>query len=131
MSNLARKIHVSEADLDRIVVTSSQLAGVLDVSTKYVADLTRAGVLEPLKKPNGTAVRGRYPLVAVVNPSADEELSKAASREGIHRSVIVERALAKELQVPVNHNDLGFLEKALEHLLSAEKLLASAGAKNP
>ena len=59
-------MNVSEADLDGIVVTSSQLAGVLDVSTKYVAGLTRAGVLEPLKKPNGTAVRGRYPLVAVV-----------------------------------------------------------------
>lgn len=34
--------------------------------------------------------------------------------------MIAERALAKELQVSVNHNDLGYLEKALEHLLSAE-----------
>jgi hypothetical protein len=33
-------MNVSEGDLDGIVVTSSQLAGVLDVSTKYVADLT-------------------------------------------------------------------------------------------
>jgi len=57
--------------------------------------------------------------------------SKVASREGVHRSVIVERALAKALQVSVNHNDLGYLEKALEHLLSAEKLLSSAGAKSP
>ena len=44
--------------------------------------------------------------------------------------MIVEQALAKELQVSVNHNDLGHLEKAFEHLLSAEKLLSSAGAKN-
>jgi hypothetical protein len=37
----------------------------------------------------------------------------------------------KELQVSINHNDLGYLENALEHLLSAEKLLSSAGAKSP
>jgi phage terminase Nu1 subunit (DNA packaging protein) len=47
-------------------VGTSELAGVLDVSTKYVADLTRGGVLEPVKRPNGTSVRGRYPLVAAV-----------------------------------------------------------------
>jgi hypothetical protein len=29
--------------------------------------------------------------------------------------------------VPVNRHDLGYLEKALKHLLSAEKLLSSAG----
>jgi hypothetical protein len=45
--------------------------------------------------------------------------------------VIVERALAKELKISVNHNDLGYLEKALKHLLSAEKLLSSTGAKSP
>lgn len=33
---------VSEADLDGLVVGTSQLAGVLDVSTKYVAELTAA-----------------------------------------------------------------------------------------
>jgi phage terminase Nu1 subunit (DNA packaging protein) len=57
---------VPQTDLDGIVVGTTQLAGVLDVSTKYVADLTRQGVLEPLKKPNGTAIRGRYLLVAAV-----------------------------------------------------------------
>jgi len=57
------------------------------------------------------------------------ELSKAAAREGVHRSAIMERALAKKLQVSVNHNDLGHLEKALGHLLSAEKLLSSAVVK--
>ena len=57
--------------------------------------------------------------------------SRVASREGVHRSAIVERGLAKELQVSVNHNDLGYLEKALQHLLTAEKLLSSAGAKSP
>ena len=57
---------VSEADLEAIVVGTSQLAAALDVSTTYVADLTRSGILEPLRKPNGTAVRGRYPLVASV-----------------------------------------------------------------
>jgi hypothetical protein len=46
-------------------------------------------------------------------------------KEGVHRLVIADRALAKELQVSVNHNDLGYLEKALEHLLSAEKLVSS------
>jgi phage terminase Nu1 subunit (DNA packaging protein) len=57
---------VPQTDLDGIIVGTTQLAGVLDVSTKYVADLTRQGVLEPLKKPNGTAIRGRYLLVAAV-----------------------------------------------------------------
>jgi hypothetical protein len=60
----------------------------------------------------------------------DEELSKVASREGVHRSLIVERALARELKISVTHNDLGYLEKALKHLLSAEQLLSSAGAKS-
>ena len=55
----------------------------------------------------------------------------AAAKEGVHRSVIVERALARELQVSINHKDPGYLERTLEHLLSAEKLLSSAGAKNP
>jgi hypothetical protein len=48
---------VSEADLEAIVVGTSQLAAALDVSTTYIADLIRQGVLEPLRKPNGTAVR--------------------------------------------------------------------------
>lgn len=33
---------VSERELDTLVVRTSQLAGVLRVSTKYVADLTQA-----------------------------------------------------------------------------------------
>jgi hypothetical protein len=41
-------MNVSEPGLDTLVVGTSQLAGVHDVSTKYVADLTRAGVLEPV-----------------------------------------------------------------------------------
>jgi hypothetical protein len=57
---------VSEAELDALVVGTSQLAAVLDVSVAHISDLTRAGVLEQLRKPNGTAVRGRYPLVATV-----------------------------------------------------------------
>ena len=56
-------------------------------------------------------------------PSADGNLSKAAAKEGVHRSVIVERALAKELQVSVDHKDPGYLERALEHLVTAERLL--------
>jgi hypothetical protein len=54
---------VSEADLNGLV-GRSQLAGALGVSTKYVADLTRRGILKPLKEANGTAVCGRYLLVA-------------------------------------------------------------------
>jgi phage terminase Nu1 subunit (DNA packaging protein) len=57
---------VSETDLEAVVVGTSQLAAILDVSTTHISDLTRAGVLEPLRKPNGTAVRGRYALVATV-----------------------------------------------------------------
>jgi phage terminase Nu1 subunit (DNA packaging protein) len=57
---------VSETDLDELIVATPQLAGVLDVYTKHVAELTRRGILEPLKQPNGTAVRGRYPLIANV-----------------------------------------------------------------
>ena len=53
-----------EADLDSLVVRTNQLAGILDVSKNYVVVLTRSRVLEPLRKPNGTAVRGHYPLVA-------------------------------------------------------------------
>jgi hypothetical protein len=45
--------------------------------------------------------------------------------------VIVERALAKELLASVNHNDLGYLEQALGHLLAAEKLPYSAQGLNP
>ena len=56
----------SEAELLALVVKTAQLAGILDVSTNYVQDLTRRGVLEPLRKPNGVAVRGRFPLVATV-----------------------------------------------------------------
>jgi hypothetical protein len=51
----------SEAELDALVVGTAQLAGILDVSTNYVQDLTRRGLLEPLR-PNGVAVR--FPLVA-------------------------------------------------------------------
>ena len=73
--------------------------------------------------------RPRISVYVFLDKKLDEELSKVASREGIHRSVIVERALAKELQISVNHHDMGYLKKALEHLLAAEKLLSSAGAK--
>jgi hypothetical protein len=45
---------VSEADLDALTVGTSQLAAALDVSKNYVVVLTRQGVLEPVKKPNGT-----------------------------------------------------------------------------
>jgi hypothetical protein len=44
---------VSEADLDALVVGTGQLAATLDVSKNYVVVLTIAGILEPLKKPNG------------------------------------------------------------------------------
>ena len=57
-------------------------------------------------------------------------LSRGQKGEKTRRK-LVERALAKELQVSVNHNDLGYLEKALEHLLMAEKLLTFAAVKSP
>ena len=85
----------------------------------------------PRKRKPGRPPTGRISVHVFLDKKLDEELSNVASREGVHRSVIVERALAKELQISVNHNDLGYLEKALEHLLSAEKLLSSAGAKTP
>jgi hypothetical protein len=69
--NLARKMSVLEADLASLVVRTNQLSGILDVSKNYVVVLTRSGVLEPLRKPNGTAVRGHYPLVASMQLSAD------------------------------------------------------------
>jgi phage terminase Nu1 subunit (DNA packaging protein) len=56
----------SEAELDGLVVSSAQLVAMLDVSATHVQDLTRAGVLEPLRKENGAGVRGKYPLVAAV-----------------------------------------------------------------
>ena len=84
---------------------------------------------KPGRRKLGRPPTGRISVHVFLDKKLDEELSKVASREGVHRSVIVERALAKELQVCVNHNDLGYLEKALEHLLLAEKLLSSAGAK--
>jgi hypothetical protein len=62
----ARKMSVLETDLDSLVVRTNQLAGILDVSNNYVVVLTRSGVLEPLRKPNGTSVRGKYPLVTAV-----------------------------------------------------------------
>jgi len=55
-----------QAELDELIVGTTELAGVLDVSTNYIQDLTRRGVLEPLRKPNGAAVRDRYALVATV-----------------------------------------------------------------
>jgi len=58
-------------------------------------------------------LRPRISVYVFLDKKVDEELSKVASRGGVHRSVIVERALAKELQISVNHNDLGYLEKAL------------------
>ena len=56
----------SKAELDEIIVGTAQLAAILDVSMHHVQDLTRAGVLEPLRKENGAGVRGKYPLVAAV-----------------------------------------------------------------
>jgi hypothetical protein len=46
-----------KADFDALTVGTSQLAAALDVSKNYVVVLTRQGVLEPLKKPNGTSRR--------------------------------------------------------------------------
>jgi hypothetical protein len=54
---------VPQAELDEIVVGTNQLAAVLDISGKYVAELTRGAVLELARKPNGTRIRGRYLLV--------------------------------------------------------------------
>jgi hypothetical protein len=60
----------SEAELDGLVVSTAQLAAMLDVSATHVQDLVRRGVLEQLRKPNGAAVRGRFQLVATVRRSA-------------------------------------------------------------
>ena len=38
-------MNVSEVELDELMVGTSQLAAVLDISGKYVAELTRAAVL--------------------------------------------------------------------------------------
>ena len=84
---------------------------------------------KPERRKLGRPPTGRISVHVFLDKKLYAELSKAAAREGVHRSVIVERALAKELQVSVNHNDLGHLEKALAHLLSAEKLLSSAVVK--
>jgi predicted transcriptional regulator len=86
---------------------------------------------EPKKRKPGRPPTGRISVHVFLDKKLDEELSKIAAREGVHRSVIVERALAKELRVSVNHNNPGYREKALKHLLTAEKLLSSGGAKNP
>ena len=95
-----------------------------------LTDIMRA-MPEPQRKKPGRPPTGRISVHVFLDKKLDKELSKVASREGVHRSVIVERALAKEIKVSVDHNDLGYLEKALEHLLTAEKLLSSAGAKRP
>jgi metal-responsive CopG/Arc/MetJ family transcriptional regulator len=84
---------------------------------------------KPRRRKLGRPPTGRISVHVFLDKKLDEELSKVAAREGVHRSVIVERALAKELQVSVNHNHRGHLEKALGHLLSAEKLLSSAVVK--
>jgi hypothetical protein len=60
----------------------------------------------------------------------DEELSKVASREGVHRSVIVERALANELQVSVNHNSPPREPRALNRSLPASRRDLAAGASS-
>ena len=86
---------------------------------------------EPKKRKPGRPPTGRISVHVFLDKKLDEELSKIAAREGVHRSVIVERALAKELRVSVNHNNPGYREKALKHLLTAEKLLSAGGAKNP
>ncbi len=86
---------------------------------------------KPRRKKPGRPPTGRISVHIFLDKTLDGELSKAAAKEGVHRSVIVERALAKELKVSVNHKDPGYLERALEHLLSAEKLLSSAGVKSP
>jgi predicted transcriptional regulator len=86
---------------------------------------------EPQKRKPGRPPTGRISVHIFLDKKLDEELSKVAAREGVHRSVIVERALAKELQISVKHNDSGYREKALKHLLTAEKLLSSGGRKRP
>src|SRR5215831_17415175 len=83
---------------------------------------------EPERRKLGRPPTGRISIHVFVDKKLDEELSRAASREGVHRSVIVERALAKELKtlIAANHNGHGYVERALELLVSAEKLLSSA-----
>jgi len=90
-----------------------------------------SGIPKPRNRKLGRPPTGRISVHFFLDKTLDEELSMAAAKEGVHRSVIVERALARELQVSINHKDPGYLERTLEHLLSAEKLLSSAGAKNP
>jgi len=73
-------MNVFEVELDEIVVGTSQLAAALDISGKSVAELTRAAVLELVKKPNGAAVRGRY--LRVKNVLAFSRYTRTESKKG-------------------------------------------------
>ena len=67
------------------------MLAILDVSTNYVQDLTRRGVLEPLRKANGAAVRGRFPLVATVQAFSRHVRTEKAKPGG--SGVVSEAAL--------------------------------------
>jgi len=56
----------SEAELDALVVGTAQLAGHLGRVDKLRPGSDPEGVLEPFRKPNGSAIRGPFPLVATV-----------------------------------------------------------------
>jgi len=58
-----------------------------------------------------------------LNKKLDGELTKATTKEGVHRSVVEERVLTEELQV-------SNLERTVENLLSAERLRSSARVKS-
>ena len=89
---------VSETDLDSLVVGTSQLASTLDVSKNYVVVLTREGVLEPLRKPNGTAVRGRYPLIGSMQAFSRYIREKGKKGSGVISEAALQAARLRKFQ---------------------------------
>jgi phage terminase Nu1 subunit (DNA packaging protein) len=105
----------SEAELDALVVGTAQLVGILDVSTNYVQDLTRRGVLEPLRKPNGATVRDRFPLVASVQAfSRHVRTEKAKPGSGAVSEAALQAARLRKFQAEAILRTIAAAERTAE-----------------
>ena len=106
------QVRINSAHLKYYHLLKSQT---ISVDLKSVSLTYIVGAMPKLgRRKLGRPPTGRISVHVFLDKNLDEELSKAAAREGVHRSVIVERALAKELQVSVNHNE-DRLEKMLDY----------------
>jgi hypothetical protein len=101
-----------EADLDSLVVRTNQLAGILDVSKNYVVVLTRSGVLEPLRKPNGTAVRGHYPLIASMQAFSRYFREKGRKGSGAVSEAALQTARLRKFQAEAILRTIAAQERA-------------------